>query len=130
MLAQIVKFCVGGGAGVLVFYLVLYTLTEWVGIWYLASAIVASVLNYGLNFLILKFWAFRNTDKKAIPLQAIQYFGMAAGLFFTNTALLYSLVEYLHLRYLVAQLGLTIALSAVSFAVSRWIFRPARPQPR
>lgn len=130
MLAQVVKFCIGGGAGVLVFYLVLYTLTEWLGIWYLASAIVASVLNYGLNFLILKFWAFRNMDKEAIWGQAIQYFSMALGIFFANTTLLYSLVEYLHLQYLVAQLGLTLVFSAVSFAVSRWIFKPARPQAR
>lgn len=130
MLAQIVKFCVGGGAGVLVFYLVLYALTEWVGVWYLASAIVASVLNYGVNFFILKFWAFNSPDKKLIPLQAVKYFGMATGFSFANANLLYYMVEYFHLQYLVAQLVLTFALSVVSFVGSRWIFRPARPQPR
>ena len=100
--SQILRFLVGGGVGVFAYYLTIYTLTEFAGVWYVISAIVAFVLNYAINFILQKFWTFKNKDTKNVSRQLTLYFGMALGFLVTNTALLYVFVEYVHLGYLVA----------------------------
>ncbi len=120
--SQILRFLLGGGVGVLVYYATLYTLTEFAGVWYVISAIVAFVLNYAINFTLQKFWTFENKDTKNVSRQLRLYFGMALGFLATNTVLLYILVEYVHLGYLVAQLILTLLLTVASFVLTRKIF--------
>ena len=120
--SQILRFLVGGGVGVFAYYLTLYTLTEFAGVWYVISAIVAFVLNYAINFALQKFWTFKNKDTKNVSRQLTLYFGIALGFLLTNTALLYVFVEYVHLGYLVAQLILTFLLTIASFVITRKIF--------
>ena len=120
--SQILRFLLGGGVGVAVYYATLYTLTEFAGVWYVISAIVAFVLNYAINFTLQKFWTFQNKDTKNVSRQLTLYFGMVLGFLATNTTLLYVLVEYVHLKYLVAQLILTFLLTIASFVLTRKIF--------
>ena len=121
-LSQIGRFCLGGGAGVIVYYATLTLLTEIFGIWYIASAVVAWVLNYCVNFTIQKFWTFRNMDRQKARHQLVLYFAMSVGFLVIGTPLLYALVEWGGLPYLGAQVLLTITLSVASYFVTRRIF--------
>ena len=121
-LSQIGRFYLGGGAGVLVYYATLTLLTEVFGIWYIASAIVAWVLNWSLNFAVQKFWTFRNMDRQKARHQLILYFAMGLGFLVVNTPLLYTLVEWGGLPYLWAQVMLTVVQSIVSYFITRRIF--------
>ena len=129
-LLQITRFLVGGGAGVLVYYITLYALTEFAGLWYVASSVIGSVLNTAVNFVLQKFWTFRNKDKRAAPRQMVLYLILSIGIFSANTGLLFVLVEYAHFPYLLAQLILTALLSIVSFVATKGIFanRSAHPE--
>ena len=120
---QIARFSVVGGIGGLVYYGLLYGLTEFVGMWYITSSVVASLVRYLLNFTLQKFWTFRNRTKRTVNRQLTQYSILALTKWVLNTALLYVLVEYLHLWYLLAQGILSILLSVASYFGSRWIFR-------
>ncbi len=119
---QITRFLVGGGVGVVVYYVALYILTEFAMVWYVVSATIAFILNNGINFIIQRFWTFKNNDTKAVPMQLTLYFGMGISVLVINTALLYILVEYAHLYYLMAQLILTVILTVVSFVITKKIF--------
>jgi putative flippase GtrA len=121
---QVIRFLLGGGAGVLAYYAVLYGLTEWCGVWYIASAGVAWVVNWTLNFTIQKFWTFRNRDRATVRRQLLCYFLMALGFLVTATTALYALVEWGGLHYLVAQVLIMTVTSTISFFVTRRIFRP------
>jgi putative flippase GtrA len=90
--------------------------------WYMASASIASVVNYGAKFLLQKFWTFRDKDTRAIRRQAGKYAVLALSLFVANLALLHVLVEYGHLWYITAQVIVTVPLTIVSYLVSRRIF--------
>jgi dolichol-phosphate mannosyltransferase len=125
LLKQIVRFCLGGGVGVILYYATLYSLTEWAGVWYIASGIIAWVVNWGTNFTIQKFWTFRNMDREAARRQGIQYFSMAIGFLVVGTPLIYALVEWVGLQYLVAQVMITVVFSAASYLISRRIFASA-----
>lgn len=119
---RIMRFLAGGGIGVSAYYITLYSLTEFTGMWYVASSIIGSILNYGINFILQKFWVFRNRNTRDISRQIVIYFLAQIGFFLTNILLLYLLVEHTHIHYLVAQLILTVLLTIASFVITKKIF--------
>ncbi len=121
-LTQVMRFLSAGGLGVLLYYLILYILTDVAGVWYMVSAVIASIVNYISNFVLQKFWTFKNKDTKNIHWQASKYAVMTVFLFVANLFLLYVLVEYARLWYLAAQIIVTILLTAISYLISRRIF--------
>ncbi len=119
---QALRFISAGAVGVLLYFFILYALTDWLDVWYLASAIVASVVNWASNFILHKHWTFESHGLRNVRRQMGFYGLLMAALFFLNTALLYVLVEYAHLWYLGAQVIVTVVLTVISFVVSRVIF--------
>ena len=81
-----------------------------------------------INFFLEKFWTFRNKDENALYKQAGLYTLVRLVLFAADVGLLYLLVKYAHIYYLVAQIGITIILSLVSFVLCRKIFLSDLPQ--
>jgi putative flippase GtrA len=118
-----VRFCLGGAVGVIAYYITLYCLTEYLKVWYIVSAVIAFVVNYGLNFMIQKFWTFNDKDIATFRKQMALYFTMAICLLIGNTTFLYLMVEFLHLWYMLAQVMLTVVFTTLSFIVSRRIFK-------
>jgi dolichol-phosphate mannosyltransferase len=119
---QIVRFLCAGGAGVVLYYLILYTFTDLFKMWYILSAIFASIVNYVTNFILQRSWTFRNKGTKRIRRQASQYVILVGSIFVANLGLLYILVEYTHLHYLIAQVIVTGILTIISYLVSQRIF--------
>lgn len=119
---EIVRFCLGGIVGVFVGYITLIVLTEYIKLWYLLSSIIGYVLNYIANFIMQKFYTFKNKNTKAIPKQFSLYFGIAILYFATNTSLMYVFVEYCHIQYIISQIILTIILSIASYMTTKMIF--------
>jgi dolichol-phosphate mannosyltransferase len=121
-LSQVLRFLGAGAFGTLLYYIVLYGLTEFAGVWYITSAVVAALLNYSSNFVLQKVWTFENKNLEGIHKQVGKYIALATTLFILNTVFLYVLVEYAHLWYLAAQVIVTVILTIISFFVTRHIF--------
>ena len=120
------RFLIAGGVSVIIYYALLYGLTELFGVWYVISALVAFVVYYCANFALQKFWAFKNAEKRYVNQQLLQYSAMSIGNWILNTYLLYALVEYFHFWYMWAQLILTVIASIIAFFGLEWIFRHHR----
>lgn len=120
---EIVKFCLGGGTSLGAYYITLYVLTEFAGVWYPISAAIGSVLTYTISFLFQKYWTFKNKENKKIPKQIFFYLSMSVGLLCANSIFLYILVEYINLEYLIAQVIITVILSVVSYLITKRIFK-------
>jgi len=127
---QVVRFCVAGAAGVIAYYTALYGLTEYLGVWYVLSAVIGFILNTGLNFTLQKFWTFRNKETHMVGRQLALYVVMMVSFLVGNAVFLYLMVEYLHMWYIAAQVILTAVISALSFIISGRIFSntPARKE--
>lgn len=121
------RFLVAGGVGVGMYYATLYILTEFVGVWYLISAVIAFGLNWAVNFTLQKLWTFQNRRKETVGKESFHYVSMMLGILISNTGLLYVLVEHANLQYLVAQVILTLMLAPVSFLLSCKIFATKTP---
>ncbi len=119
---EIVRFCFGGIIGVTSAYIILYVLTEYIGLWYLCSSIIAYIINQLVNFVIQKFWTFRNKDSKEVPKQLSLYLGIAFIYFLINTIMMYILTDYCHFYYIVSQIIMTGVLSFSSYFTTKMIF--------
>ncbi|MDO8513439.1 MAG: GtrA family protein [bacterium] len=122
-LGQVVRFCVAGAAGVIAYYVALYGLTEYLGVWYVASAVIGFILNTGLNFTLQKFWTFQNKETHMVGRQLVLYIAMTASFLIGNAVFLYLIVEHLHMWYIGAQMILTVVISILSFIISGKIFK-------
>lgn len=123
---QVVRFCVAGAAGVIAYYTALYGLTEYFGVWYVASAVIGFILNTGLNFTLQKLWTFQNKETKLVGRQIVLYFAMTVFFLVGNTASLYLMVRYLYTWYIGAQMILTVVISILSFIISGRIFKSSQ----
>jgi len=121
-LLEIVRFCISGVIGVVLGYITLYTLTEWIGLWYLISSMAACLVSYIVGFFIQKFWTFRDKNTAKMKGQIIIYLVISALFFIANTGLMYFFVDLLHVQYIVAQAIVTIILSIISYLTSEKIF--------
>jgi len=125
-LGQVVRFCVAGAAGVIAYYTALYGLTEYLGVWYVTSAVIGFILNTGLNFTLQKLWTFQNKETQMVGRQLVLYVAMTVSFLIGNTASLYLMVQYLHMWYIGAQIILTVVISILSFFISGRIFKSSQ----
>lgn len=124
---KVMRFFISGGICAVVGFTILYSLTEYAGLWYLLSSIISFILTDILGFVIRKFWVFENNDidiKKA-KFQILLYVLLSITYLITNTGLLYILVEYLHIQYIYSQMILIVILLSPNYILSHRIF-PAR----
>ncbi|MFH0890662.1 MAG: GtrA family protein [Candidatus Liptonbacteria bacterium] len=120
------RFCIAGAAGVIAYYTALYGLTEYLGVWYVASAVIGFILNTGLNFILQKLWTFQNKETQMVGRQLTLYVAMTVSFLIGNTVSLYLMVQYLHMWYIGAQMILTVVISILSFIISGRIFKSSQ----
>ena len=119
---RVLRFLTSGAIAVPVYCLILYTLTDVFGIWYMVSAVAGSIVSQSLNFFLQKFWTFRSKKTKNLRQQAGTYGFMQAGMFVANLLLLYLLVNYAHMWYMYAQAATTVVLTIASYFLTSQIF--------
>jgi putative flippase GtrA len=117
------RFVVTGSAATLINILALYVFTEYGGIWYIHSSILAFALSFAYNFTFQKYWVFKNTDRQQIPKQLPLHLAWALLGLVERTALLFVFVEFVHIWYILAQAIVSLIVAFQSFFVFRWIFR-------
>lgn len=120
---QVLRFCISGVIGVSTYYATLYCLTEYFGLWYIASACIGFVLNVTVSFLLQKIWTFKNKEKEQAGGQLLRYLAMSISFLVANALLLYAMVQYLHMWYIWAQMILTVILTVTSFFITSRIFK-------
>lgn len=122
-LSQGVRYMCAGAIGVIVYYALLYVLTDCLGCWYLLSAFIGSVVNFGTNFFLQKFVTFKNPDRKSVHKQMAHYALLYFCLTCANLASLFVLTEHLHLWYILSQLPTSILLTLIGYHFSKKIFK-------
>jgi dolichol-phosphate mannosyltransferase len=119
------KFGIVGSSGVLVNMGVLYLLTEFFGVFYLVSSIIAIEVSILSNFLLNDNWTWHDRKPGHIVHRAIKYH-VAAGLtaVVVNWLLLLILTEVFHLYYLVSNIiGIGCGMISNFIVNDLWTFR-------
>jgi len=116
---QIIKYLLAGGIAVAVNLSTLYSLTEFLHIYYLVSAVIAFCISFICSFTLQKFWTFRDHSVDRAGSQLSKYLLMQIINVTLNTTLLYILVEYAHIWYIFSQTIISLMLAVGTFFISR-----------
>ena len=121
---KIGRFLVSGSFATGTNLALLYVLTDWFGVWYLASAAIAFIAAFFISFTLHKFWTFEEPSREGMHFQAGLFFLAALVNLGLNTLCLYLLVEYVYLHYLVAQILVSVFIAIENYFIyQRLIFR-------
>jgi len=93
-------------------FVVLYLVTELLGIWYMTSVIIAFVFSFFTSFVLQKLWTFNNKDFSTIHIQTAKLFTITLVSLGINMIGIYLLVSKFDVWYIFAQaliLGLIAA---------------------
>jgi len=121
---QAAKYYAVGASGVLVNLGLLFYITEYVGLWYFLSYTLAISASITSNFILNKFWTFRDSINSQrtivmyVKFVSVSLLGMAIQL---GTA--YLLVESLSVYYMLAALVSISIAGVINFIINRrWTF--------
>ena len=121
---QIVRYIVSGGTAAFINFALLYGLTEFLHVWYIASSIVGLVAGVFTSFFLQKLWAFENRSLTRIRIQFQQHALLSLANIGFNTLALYVLVEYLHAWYMFAQIVITVMLATMNYFIFKHYIFP------
>lgn len=106
----ILKYGAVGATGALVDFVLLFILTDGLGLHYLVSATTSFILSAWFNYVLNRNWTFRSNGqrRKQLPI----FFIIATLGLFINNNIMYFSVEKMGLHYLLAKV---IATAVVTF---------------
>jgi dolichol-phosphate mannosyltransferase len=112
-----------GGMGTLLNLFILFTSVEFFGLWYILGAAIAFIIVVTFNFILNKYWTFKDKKKRKniVVGQYLKYIvigGIGMGI---NILSLYILVEYMNLWYIFAEILAIIVATLWNFEGSRYI---------
>lgn len=125
-LSQLIKFCIVGGIGTIINLGILYILVEFFNVWYIFSAIFAFIISLTNNFILNKFWTFKNylKQKFILTIQYLKFFIVSVFALGINLIFLYIFVEYFHLWYIFSQFLSIVIAMLINFVGNKfWIFK-------
>jgi putative flippase GtrA len=97
------RFLISGSIGAVVNLGLLFSLTSWLELWYLASAVIAFIVAMFASFTLQKFWTFRDNNLDRVSNQFRFFVSIAVFNLGLNTLLMYLFVDGTGLHYLLAQ---------------------------
>jgi putative flippase GtrA len=115
---QFIKFCLVGSTGALIHLGLLYSLTEFLHIWYVLSAAIGFTVAVLNNFVWDRLWTFKNTSPR-IPRQLLLFFTINVISLCINLSVLYVLTEYAGMWYIEAQIVAILVAVANNFLGNR-----------
>lgn len=123
VIREFFKFVIVGGIGTLVNILVLFSFTEFLGIYYLVSAIFAFIFAATSNFLLNKVWTFKEKIRDSILKKYVSFFSVSVAALLVNLFFLYIFTEFLGIYYLISQiLAISVALIINFLGNKIWTF--------
>lgn len=124
-LKQFLKFSIVGGTSAMINFFILFVFTQWVGVWYLYSSIIAYILSAIFNFIFNKLWTFRNKERGRVIIHQVVKFSLVISVGLTiNTFIIYLLTESQGLDYRISWVFATGVVTIWNYSFNRfWTFR-------
>ncbi len=116
-----IRFIIAGGTGTVFNLCVLYVLTDFFGVWYLASTTISFLVGSVFSFTLQKFLTFRHTNASGLQREFPIFLTVGGINLFLNSALMYTLVDIVGVWYMLAQIISTGIISIESFITYRYI---------
>jgi glycosyltransferase involved in cell wall biosynthesis len=125
LVGEVLRFFISGAVAAIVNVGLFWLLFTVVHVRYLLDVIETSVVVFFVSFALQKLWTFKDPHTSSLPVQLSLYIVSAIATVLANLALIFFLVELVHLWPVLAQM-ITLAIIAVAnfFVYKFLIFRP------
>ena len=120
LIKQIFKFGIVGGIAFVIDYILLYVLTEFVGIHYLISSIISFTVSVIFNYILSIKWVFDVKKKQGTKEFLIFIILSVIGLVI-NSLIMYLMVDIINIHYMISKLVSTFIVMIYNF-ITRKIF--------
>lgn len=120
---KIVRFVISGGMSAGVTIGTVFVLTHIYDVWYLTATWTGFLLAVSVNFLLQKFWTFRDRALVDTHKQSAGFLAVNGINFFVNSAFMIFFVEYLDFWPVLAQVCSAALIACESFIAYSFIFR-------
>lgn len=120
LIKQIIKFGIVGGLAFLIDYLILFLLTDVVGIYYLISSIISFIVSVVFNYILSIIWVFDVNKKQTVKEFLIFIILSAIGLLI-NLVIMYLLVDIANIYYMFAKIVSTAVVMVYNFITRKKI---------
>ena len=119
-----VKYYSVGASGVLVNLGLLFFLTEFIGLWYFLSYTIAISVSITSNFILNKFWTFRDSiDSQRTVVMYVKFVSVSLLGMAIQLGSVYVFVESLSIYYMLAALISIGIAGGINFIINRrWTF--------
>lgn len=128
------RFGLVGGSGVIIHFVFLYGFTEFIGLWYILSAIISIIIASTSNYILNNLWTFvehKNVGPRSHFIGWVKYQGISAITDALYLGLLALFVEVVGLWYILGAALSMVAVFIIKFKVAkRWIWTPAKSKER
>lgn len=121
---QFLKFGIVGVVNTIINMVVLFFLTEIIGIYYMFSAVFAFLVAVTHSFVLNKVWTFKEKLNEDVTGKYPKFFTISTFALLVNLALLYILTEFLGIYYLFSQaIAILLSLWVNFFGNKIWTFK-------
>ena len=122
--STLVRYAIAGGTASGIEILLLYTVTEYAGVYYLFSALLAVTVSFFVRFFLQKLFAFRDRSFHMLPKQIGLFALLYAWSASSTVGLLYVFTEIVGWWYMLSQVVTILLIAGISFFVYRYIIFP------
>jgi putative flippase GtrA len=122
---QFIRFCLVGGAGLLINLAVTYIGVEMLGLWYLSAFIIGLLVSWTCSFILNALLTFPEHERAAYHKKYMLFMGMYGTVFILNTALMYGLTSLLGVYYPISIVLCAASTLPLTYSFSKYvIYRP------
>lgn len=126
---KLVRYLISGGSAAFVNLATLFLLVHYLHLYYLYASILAFITSVVVSFTMQKFWTFRDKLTHDIHMQFGRYVIVISSSLLINTVLMYTLVENMHVWYLLSQVITTGIVAIINFFAYRQFVFEERSLP-
>ena len=116
---QFIKYGIVGSSSVIIDMGLLFIFTEFFGVWYMFSAIIAQSVAVVFNFLMNRNWSFRSGG--IMRRQMVKYFLLLGFNYLYQLGALWFFVELFHLHYLLAKVFISMIMVSWNFLMFKYV---------
>ena len=121
---QFVKFLIVGGIGAIINLLVLFSMTEFLNIYYIFSEVIAFFIALTHNYIVNKLWTFKENFSDKSFQKYLQYVIVSLISLCINLSILFILSDLVKLWYIFAEIFAVMISSLINFFGNKfWTFR-------
>ncbi len=118
-LSQFGRYLVTGFSSFGLEYLLLYVLTEYAGLWYIASNSIAFLVSFWFNFLLNRYWSFQS--RYSFPKQLLSYGVLFVINLCISNMLLYIITDVFGVVYLISKVIVIAVITPWNFIIYKKI---------